>query len=224
MSLFLSEIPSEELCPVMDYLTGKTVPVIFDLSENNEELGKLDLNNEAVFTDFIFGTLRKNKAEFGIGKYGEERVIYKRSEVFGTSRSVHLGIDLWAAAGSIIYAPLNGRIHSFADNNNHGDYGPTIIVAHEWKGHTFHTLYGHLSRQSIRDIAEGDIISKGEELGTLGTYEENVHWPPHLHFQVILDMEGKKGDYPGVCSKNEKDRYFKNCPDPNGLLRINALK
>jgi hypothetical protein len=41
-----------------------------------------------------------------------------------------------------------------------------------------------------------------------------------LHFQIINDMQGKKGDYPGVSSKKELAFYKKNCPDPNLLLKI----
>jgi hypothetical protein len=48
----------------------------------------------------------------------------------------------------------------------------------------------------------------------LGTFEENGGWPPHLHFQIIRDMEGFLGDYPGVAKKSELDHYQNNCPDP----------
>lgn len=208
----------------MDCIVSEPNPVIFDLSDKNKDLSRLDLNDEQVFNEYIFGTIEKANADYGIGKYKEDRIIYKRSEVFGTARSIHLGIDIWAHAGSPVNAPYDGQIHSFADNNNHGDYGPTIILSHEWNGRTFHTLYGHLSRSSLKGLNVGDFIRKGEKLATLGTYEENFHWPPHLHFQVIFDMEGKIGDYPGVCAKNEMDRYLSNCPDPNQLLRIEALK
>jgi peptidoglycan LD-endopeptidase LytH len=57
-------------------------------------------------------------------------------------------------------------------------------------------------------------------IGHIGTPEENGDWPPHLHFQVIEDMECKMGDYPGVCSKKERDRYLQNCPDPDLVLNM----
>lgn len=55
-------------------------------------------------------------------------------------RSIHPGIDLFTGKGTEILAPLNGKIHSFQDNNNFGDYGSTIILEHLEKGIKFYTL------------------------------------------------------------------------------------
>ncbi len=55
-------------------------------------------------------------------------------------------------------------------------------------------------------------------LARFGGPEENGHWPPHLHLQVVLDMGGWKGDYPGVCSDSELDFFLGNCPDPSHVF------
>jgi hypothetical protein len=55
-------------------------------------------------------------------------------------------------------------------------------------------------------------------IGALGIPAENGGWPPHLHFQCIVDMEGYMGDYPGVCKWSEREQYLRNCPDPIQLL------
>ena len=52
-------------------------------------------------------------------------------------------------------------------------------------------------------------------------HHENGHWPPHLHFQIILDMQLKEGDYPGVCKYSEREKYLANCPDPDLILQLN---
>ena len=224
MNKLLDQIPPDSLHPVMDCLAMDKEPHIFDFSATNNDLHTIDLNDEEAFTAYIFKAIESNGAPYGIGKYNEDRVIYRRSNVFGTSRSIHLGIDIWTHAGSQIYAPLNGIVHSFRDNANHGDYGPTIILSHEWDGITFYTLYGHLSKSSLVNKQVGQPITSGSGFASLGTYNENVHWPPHLHFQVILDMQGYKGDYPGVCSPDDRATYLSNCPDPNLLLRIPVLE
>jgi len=36
----------------------------------------------------------------------------------------------------------------------------------------------------------------------------------------MFDMEGKQGDYPGVCRFSEKDINLKNIPDPQLILRF----
>ena len=54
---------------------------------------------------------------------------------------------------------------------------------------SFHTLYGHLSLNSIKNFQEGENVRKGDVIGEFGIPMENGQWPPHLHFQVIIDME-----------------------------------
>jgi peptidoglycan LD-endopeptidase LytH len=198
---------------------------IFDFTKNNTELAAIDLNNEHAFTAYIFNKLKDQSASVGIGRYDENRTIYERSEVFGgeEGRSLHLGIDIWAHAGTPVYAPLDGIIHGFADNNQHGDYGPTIVLEHELEGIKFYTLYGHLSRISLNGITKNDSVSKGEQIALLGDYNENVHWPPHLHFQLITEMGDRKGDFPGVAKPSEREKWLALCPDPNLILNIKGL-
>jgi murein DD-endopeptidase MepM/ murein hydrolase activator NlpD len=86
---------------------------------------------------------------------------------------------------------------------------------------TFYTLYGHLSLNSIKNINEGDRIEKGDIFAEFGIPIENGQWPPHLHFQIIDDLEGWSGDYPGVCKFSEKEKYLENCPDPDFILQMN---
>ena len=74
-----------------------------------------------------------NNAKVAYGGYLETRSIYQRSTYFNqenpeTERNIHLGVDLWIEAGTPIYAPLEGTLHSFKNNTNYGDYGPTIIL------------------------------------------------------------------------------------------------
>jgi hypothetical protein len=84
----------------------------------------------------------------------------------------------------------------------------------------FHTLYGHLSLKSITGKQEGQDVEKGSWIASFGDLSENGNWPPHLHLQVILDMQGWKGDYPGVCKFSEREQYLSNCPDPDLLLQL----
>ena len=168
--------------------------------------------------------MKSDNAQVGIGGYLEDRMIYRRSDHFGTSgeepRSIHLGIDLWARALTPIYAPLKGSIHSLKDNAGWGDYGPTIILEHKISGVTFYSLYGHLDRASLKSWKKGDEVKEGELLARFGDDTENGNWPPHLHFQLMNSMGQKEGDFPGVCKPSEKDVFAAICPDPNLILRV----
>jgi peptidoglycan LD-endopeptidase LytH len=136
-------------------------------------------------------------------------------------RRLHLGTDIWGLAGTPVYAPLGGMIHSFAFNDHYGDYGATLILLHQLDGFPFYTLYGHLSLRDIEHISEGHYVNRGQEIAHFGQPKENGHWPPHLHFQIIYEMGLYEGDYPGVCRYSEKERYLSNCPDPDVILQLN---
>jgi murein DD-endopeptidase MepM/ murein hydrolase activator NlpD len=196
---------------------------VFDLSEKNKELQNIDMNNTAVMTKYLFDIMKNEGTDLGIGQYDEDRIIYQRSGLFENpedARSLHVGIDLWVPAETPIYAPLSGKVHSFADNDHFGDYGPTIILEHILDGQTFYTLYGHLSRESLSNIKTGQEIQAGEAFAFIGDFPINGDWPPHLHFQIITDILDKKGDFPGVASLSERDYYLALCPNPNLILQI----
>ena len=196
-----------------------------DISTTNEAFKKLNIDNATDFEIYIEDYLSTNHAKVAFGGYLETRDLYKRSSVFNNQtsdeRNIHIGLDLWINNSAPIYAVLDGKIHSFQNNIALGDYGPTIILKHQIEDFTFHTLYGHLSSESLIDKKVGDFVKKGEKIATLGLPPINGDYAPHLHFQIIIDLENNSGDYPGVCSQNKVAFYSKNCPDPNLLLKIN---
>jgi len=195
-----------------------------DFTSENATLNDEILEHTDLFSNHIQQQLQAAGATYGIGGYNEHRTIYKRSSLFnGTSaadRRLHLGIDIWGKEGTPVFAALGGMVHSFAFNDHYGDYGATIILLHQLDGFPFYSLYGHLSLADFAGLKEGIYISRGTEFAHFGTPAENGHWPPHLHFQLIIDMEMNKGDYPGVCSLEERDKYLNNCPDPDLVLQM----
>ena len=194
-----------------------------DFTASNTELDADIFSDTGKFTHWINHKLSDNNCRYGIGGYMEHRTIYARSAHFDTDdepRRLHLGVDIWAAAGTPVYAPLSGIIHSFNDNNNFGDYGPTIIIEHQLDDLKLYSLYGHLNSESLDGLYTGKPIGKDEKIGGFGKIEENGYWPPHLHFQLMFDMQGRQGDYPGVCRYSEKEIYLKNIPDPQLILNF----
>lgn len=198
--------------------------VAVDLSASNVELSKLNITDALAFENYIEEYLTKNNAKVAFGGYQEIRNLYKRSTVFNAEnsdeRNIHIGFDLWIKAGTSVLAALDGTIHSFQNNTALGDYGPTIILEHELEELKFYTLYGHLSLNSLKDKQIGSKIKKGEVIAALGSPPINGDYAPHLHFQIIIDIENKVGDYPGVCNIKDLEFYSENCPNPNLLLKI----
>lgn len=195
-----------------------------DLSASNTFLAQLDVADTAATDAYIQQELKLKNAAGAIGGYLENRLLYLRSKVFAGEehRTLHIGLDIWLPAGVPIFAVLPGKVHSYADNAHFGDYGPTIILEHQLENVQFYSLYGHLSRTSLNPLYEGKTVAAGETIATLGAEEENGNWPPHLHFQLMLDMHGNRGDFPGVAAPSHKAYYQLLCPDPNELLKFHA--
>lgn len=202
--------------------------LLLNLCADSDLLTQTDPANANAFEGWIRGKLESTGADFAVGGYGEDRTLYRISDLFGAAseepRTVHLGVDFWLPSGTPVHAVLPGVVHSTRDNKAFGDYGPTVIMMHELGGHRFYTLYGHLARPSLIGSPPGRRVEAGEQIGWVGETHENVGWPPHLHFQVIRDLEGREGDYPGVCKASERTVWLARCPDPNLLFRLDLLK
>lgn len=207
--------------PVVPWDPGRDKLYRFDFTAENKTLHAEQIADTESFAAYINKTLQTHHARYGIGGYGEHRTLYARSKHFDTGeepRRLHLGIDIWGPAGTAVMAPLDGIVHSFAFNNNDSDYGATLILTHQVQGVALHALYGHLSLNSLKNRYEGQHVDKGEVIAEFGMRFENGNWPPHLHFQLINDMQDWKGDYPGVCKFSEKEKWMANCPDPDLIL------
>lgn len=203
-------IPLNRYCPL-------------DLSESNSALQHINITDYKACQKYIDEVLQINNAQVAYGGYLEKRNLYADKSGFSSeslNRDIHLGVDFWAKADTAVVLPIKGKVHSFQNNKTIGDYGPTIILEHNLKDIKFYTLYGHLSIASIANLQIGQEFAAGDTLANLGTPDINVNYAPHLHFQIIKDLEGNSGDYPGVAAEDQLDYYTRNCPNPNFLLKI----
>jgi murein DD-endopeptidase MepM/ murein hydrolase activator NlpD len=209
---------------VVDFDASRDRLLQLDFTSANTELTPEAIADTARFSNWVNQKLAQNSCRYGIGGYMENRTLYARSKHFGTNgpepRSLHLGIDIWGPAGTPVYSPLDGTVHSFQNNNNFGDYGPTIILQHELPDLNIYSLYGHLNLASLERLVAGMPVTKNQQIAELGAADENGSWPPHLHFQLMFDMQGQVGDYPGVCRYSERKVWQQNIPDPDVLLQF----
>jgi murein DD-endopeptidase MepM/ murein hydrolase activator NlpD len=219
---------SQDFHPVIPFDAAKEKLLLFDFTKNNAEIFDELISDTQKFTNYVNQKLKSGGAKYGIGGYNEYRELYRRSRVFDPPggdepRRLHIGIDIWGKPYTPVMSPLDAIIHSFAFNNNYGDYGATIILTHNLDGCSFHTLYGHVSLNSIKNLREGGNVKKGDVIAEFGIPMENGQWPPHLHFQLIKDIGEWKGDYPGVCKYSEREKFLENCPDPDLILQMIKL-
>ena len=181
-------------------------------------------NNQTLYKR-INKIYKNDNSKVGIGLYKEKRKVYKSSNFISLleeyrRRNIHLGIDIFIDHGTNIYSPCNGKVVILGNNNLRYDYGPTLVLEHQYKNKKFYTLYGHLSKIIFSKLIIGKKIKKGEWIGRIGKTKENGGWLPHLHFQIILDLMDYKENFPGVGEDFLIDIWSKISPDPNLILGI----
>jgi 4-aminobutyrate aminotransferase-like enzyme/Ser/Thr protein kinase RdoA (MazF antagonist) len=216
--------------PVLGFDLTEAPGVTFDLSVGSLLLGADPQRaSRAALTPLLDAQIAAAGARYGIGRYDEARLIYTGA-AFTTGahptderRTIHLGIDLFVAAGAPLYAPLDGTVAILENNAAPLDYGPLVVLEHATgDGDTFYTLYGHLSEETLGMVRMGQHVAAGEQIGSIGAPPINGDWPPHLHFQIILDLLDMGRDFPGVALASRRDIFRSLSPDPNLILGIPA--
>ncbi len=219
-------LPEQRVESVMDVPSDPRRVAVLDLSVASSLLTGRDTDDTPAFSRRIFEEMARRGATLGVGRYREPRGFYLTDAFAGRPaemperRTVHMGIDLFAPAGAWVRTPIDARVHSVHENAGRLDYGPTVILEHEGPDGPFWTLYGHLERSSVAELAAGDRIAAGTAFARIGPYPENGDWPPHLHFQVVTDLLGNAHDFPGVAAPREAAVWASFSPDPNLLLRL----
>lgn len=226
----VSWLEQAEAAPVLDVDPRVAPCLVLDLGVGSLFLGADPRHVETgPLTERIFGEMKRAGVPFAVGRYDEARGIYL-SGAFASGgratderRTVHLGIDLFVEPGTSVRAPLPGLVHVLANNTAPQDYGPIVILRHETgDGTPFYTLYGHLTEDTLAGLAVGQRVEAGEVIARVGAPPTNGDWPPHLHFQVVLDLLARDADFPGVALASQRSIWTSLSPDPNVLLRIPA--
>ncbi len=94
----------------------------------------------------------------------------------GAPSSPHSGVDIPAAAGTLIHSSQRGRV-VLAENLYFS--GNTVVIDH---GLGVYTFYGHMSEIGVH---AGDVVSAGAVLGLVGSTGRATG--PHLHWGLTVD-------------------------------------
>ncbi|MEK9610564.1 MAG: aminotransferase class III-fold pyridoxal phosphate-dependent enzyme [Alphaproteobacteria bacterium] len=166
-----------------------------------------------------------------VGYYAEPRLVYTEPAFLTGAhplegrRTIHLGIDVFAPAGSQIAPPLEATVVATANRQERLDYGGVVILKHQTEaGDVFFSLYGHLDPDSITNLRPGQRLSAGMVFANLGAAEVNGGWQPHLHLQLGLALAGyddeRDFDWPGAADPDDLDYQLALYPNPAPLLGL----
>jgi 4-aminobutyrate aminotransferase-like enzyme/Ser/Thr protein kinase RdoA (MazF antagonist) len=177
----------------------------------------VDVATEPAVVLDITGGIPELPGGLAIGRYGEERPIYRGPQYKdqdGRSRTVHLGCDLFLPAGANVRSPFAGVVEERANRALPYDYGGVLLIRHDG----FWTLHGHLDPETIAHWNAGDPVQAGQVIAQMGAPEVNGGWEPHLHLQLFTHLAGGGTDLPGVAYPDELDLWQSVSPDPNLIL------
>ena len=218
---------STEFAPVLGYDLAKARKRVLSFQADSEDLLEAEkAGSVAAYTDLLWQRMQADGIDVYVGCYLEDRTVYKGDGFVSPEsidrRTVHTGIDLFAKAGTPVYAPLDGKVFSVQNNAIRLDYGPTVILEHRVPNIElcFYTLYGHLSMETLEHLQVSQEIKRGDCIAWFGDFPDNGDWVPHLHFQVMTHMLGMRGNFPGVAAKSQLKVWEKICLDPNLILGI----
>ena len=215
--------------------SGSFAPIIAD-DLSQAPMGSLSVDQSAEPQD-PFAMTATEAARLGgeplhgagpwLGYYREPRLIYtdkafrKGKWKASDRRCVHMAVDIFAPAGTVVHAPLKGEVVVAECREGSLDYGGMIVLQHETpQGDRFFTLYGHLDPAFLGTLDIGSIVEGGTAFCTFGAQDMNGGWAPHLHFQVLMTTDGMAPSWPGVADPDDLQMWEALCPNPASLLNL----
>jgi len=92
---------------------------------------------------------------------------------------VHKGIDIFAKEGTPVIAACSGIVVSAESNDNGGNV--VSILGSKWRIH----YYAHMKSFKVRN---GEFITRGSEIGSVGATGNAAGKAPHLHYAIITQI------------------------------------
>jgi len=92
---------------------------------------------------------------------------------------VHRGIDIFAKEGTAVVSSTSGIV-VFAGTLRDGG-NAVAILGPKWRIH----YYAHLKSTGVLN---GQFVSQGREIGTVGSTGNAIGKPPHLHYSIITQI------------------------------------
>lgn len=198
----------------------KGEPYIFNFSSSSKSINNYMVNDFEFFQKNIFEELKENNAQWGIGRYLEERekILSNFPQFVAEGRFYHLGLDIVVPADFYLYAPLNAIVFKTGFDSGYRNYGGYVVLKHDFNGVIFYSFYGHLKTEFI--VSEGDEIKQGKPFAQIGEREDSGEWYTHTHLQILTPKAvGENLLTKGYCSAENLKTIEEYFPSPYFLFK-----
>ncbi len=220
------EVTKGKLAAVLDQEPARLAKAVVPFGDPAHPIAQASATRQPDKAEAIWRELAaKDGIELGIGPWCEDRPVYS-SEAFqsvfapGLRRSLHLGLDLFAPAGTAVRTPLDGIVVDMFETDVPLDYGHAVLLRHEPEpGLAFHSLWGHLSARTLRERKIGETLKAGQVIGWMGPPAENGNWQPHVHIQLIT-FAMRAADVIGAGEAAYRDVWAELFPNPAALVGL----
>ena len=181
------------VAPILDDMP---VPMAIDLSTTSPALDGEAIGDPGAATPLL------DAAEavgcMAVGRWGEGRLVDTVLDSRHEPATVHLGVDLFAPAGTPVHAPVGGRVRLV-------DHGVVIAGVDDLR------LIGLAPA-----VEEGREIAPGTPVGTVAaTGPDGL--PPHVHVQRVV-VQGL--DAPTRSVPSDASAWLRLCPEPSAILGL----
>jgi 4-aminobutyrate aminotransferase-like enzyme/Ser/Thr protein kinase RdoA (MazF antagonist)/murein DD-endopeptidase MepM/ murein hydrolase activator NlpD len=216
----------KSLQPVLDQPTAFFAKAIVPFGDPDHPIAKASAARQPEEAERLWDAIAAQEGvTLGIGSWGEERPVYSSDafkSVFAPElrRELHLGLDLFAPAGTNVRTPLDGVVVDLFETDVPLDYGHAVLLKHEPHGHVFYSLWGHLSAQTVKNRKLGERLKAGDIIGQFGKPSENGNWQPHVHIQLVTYAAPKAADVIGAGEKDYMALWSELFPDPARFIGL----
>src|SRR5213083_1191530 len=126
----------------------------------------------------------------------------------------HEGVDILPLHRDPRSEPLD-EVRAIADGKvvhtnlvpGYSNYGKYVVIAHQWGGSTYYSLYGHLSSIAVQ---LGDVAKRGQRIAVMGYTGTGLNQErAHLHLELDLMFSRQFEAW--------HNAFFRNDPNHNGI-------
>ncbi|HKF85054.1 MAG TPA: phosphotransferase, partial [Candidatus Limnocylindrales bacterium] len=181
---------------VAPVLADPPVPMVLDLSTTSDALDGAAIGDTGAVGPLVAAA--EAAGCMAVGRWGEARLVDTVLDAVDEPSTIHLGVDLFAPAGSGVQAPVGGLVRHVS--------GAVVV-----EGVEDLVLWG-----VDAVVAAGDRVEAGDRIGTVAA-DAPDGLPPHVHVQRVLEpgLDAPRRAVPSLASA-----WQRLCPDPSAILGL----